>query len=39
MKSLKLFTTLSSIVAIGGTSALAVLTTSCGGEKERDFGT
>jgi hypothetical protein len=39
MKSLKLFTVLSSVVAIGGTSAFAILTTSCGGDKVKDFGT
>jgi hypothetical protein len=38
MKSLKLFTVLSGVIAVGGVSALTVLTTSCGG-KEHDFGT
>jgi hypothetical protein len=42
MKSLKLFTVLSSVVVIGGVSTLAVLSTSCGGgggDKVKDFGT
>ncbi len=39
MKSLKLFTVLSGVIAVGGVSALTVLTTSCGGDKVKDFGT